>query len=513
MAQEPTVAIIELGSQYTLLIERTLRELGTRSVILEPKRAGQWLTRHPAKAIILSGGAASVYQEGAPQPPEEIFSASGPDSEPPAILGICYGMQWLARRFGGEVEPVADKREYGQTSISVIRSSHLMFDELPETMRVWMSHGDSVTRVPADFEVLARTTLNGTIAAMGNGRIWGAQFHPEVTHTAEGKAILGKFLRMARCPQDWQPHSIINAIRENVSGRLGTGKAVFGFSGGVDSTTVSAILAPTLGERLLALTIDGGHLREGELDEIKLHAQHAKVNLKVVDARAEFAEAMAGITDAEEKRHQFKSIYARIFVREARAFGATAVIQGTLAPDRIESGATGGAIIKSHHNVGLDMGKLMQLHPIDHLFKYEVRALAQHAGLPESVWQRQPFPGPGLFIRIVGVPATPNNLEIVRWADAQVRNILTSHKLYHQVSQLVVAYMGVNTVGVKGDERVYGGAIVVRAVETSDFMTANGVHFPASVEDEISTELTKHPAIVRVWFDFTRKPPATTEME
>lgn len=222
---------------------------------------------------------------------------------------------------------------------------------------------------------------------------------------------------------------------------------------------------------------------------------------------------MANVTDAEKKRQRFKKIYASFFVRAAKNFGATAVLQGTLAPDRIESGATGGAIIKSHHNVDLKMDNLIQLHPIDNLFKYEVRALAREIELPESVWNRQPFPGPGLFLRVVGVPATPDKLDVVRWADARVREILVQHHIYDQLSQLVVAYMGVNTVGVKGDGRVYGGAIVVRAIETIDFMTARSVHLSDDVEDAISSTLTRHPEIVRVWFDPTKKPPATTEME
>jgi len=222
---------------------------------------------------------------------------------------------------------------------------------------------------------------------------------------------------------------------------------------------------------------------------------------------------MDNIVDAEEKRRRFKEVYKLIFIHTAKRLGATAMLQGTLAPDRIESGATGGAVIKSHHNVGLDMGELSQFHPIDFLFKYEIRALAKEIGLPKSVWNRQPFPGPGLFLRVSGVPATPDKLDIVRWADARVREILEKHDIYDKISQLVVSYMGVNTVGVKGDARVHTGAIVVRAVKTIDFMTAEGVHFSDAIEKEISNVLTRHQEIVRVWFDPTNKPPATIEME
>lgn len=513
MASLPNVAIIELGSQYTLLIERTLREIGVRSVILDPNRATDWFKQHSVRAVILSGGAASVYDEGAPQPPEEILALKREDGQPVAILGICYGMQWLAHRLGGEVKPVLGHREYGEAELHLREGNHKIFAGTPTSQKVWISHGDSMLTTPNGFTVLGHTG-SGTIAAMAKDLVWGVQFHPEVTHTPHGKTMLTNFLRdIAGCEQDWQPSSIVPSIQESVLAQIGNQKAIFGFSGGVDSTTVSAILSPVLKKRLLAVTLDGRHLREGELDEIKQHAEYADVALKIVDARPEFAKTMATVIDAEEKRKRFKKVYADLLVKAARDFGATVVIQGTLAPDRIESGTTGGALIKPHHNVGLDMGNLLQLHPINHLFKHEVRALAREIGLPESVWNRQPFPGPGLFLRVVGVPATPEKLDIVRWADAHVREITQRHGIYNDLSQLIVAYIGVNTVGVKGDARVYGGAVVVRAVETNDFMTAKGVHLSDTIQDEITATLTKHPEIVRVWYDPTNKPPATIEME
>lgn len=421
-------------------------------------------------------------------------------------------MQWLAHSLGGKVVASAGSREYGEMDINIRDVTPSLFVGTPSLQRVWMSHGDSVSVVPEGFEVLAQSRSD-TIAAMANGHIFGVQFHPEVTHTDHGKSILANFLRIAGCAADWQPPAMVVSIVEDTLSQLGGRTAVIGFSGGVDSTTVSAILAPTLGDRLQGIVIDGGHLREDELTEIRRHARCAGIRLETIDAQVQFAEAMAGITDAEKKRRRFKEVYADIFRRFAEHSGAGAVIQGTLAPDRIESGATGGAVIKSHHNVGLDMGGLLQVHPVQHLFKYEVRALACEIGLPESVWNRQPFPGPGLFLRVVGTPATPDKLDIVRWADARVQEITKRHGVYGGLSQLVIAYVGVNTVGVKGDERVYGGAIVVRAVETVDFMTARGVHFSDVVEEEISSALTSHPDIVRVWYDPTQKPPATTEME
>ncbi|MBI1956845.1 MAG: glutamine-hydrolyzing GMP synthase [Candidatus Niyogibacteria bacterium] len=507
----PKVVIIELGSQYTLLIERAFRELGTRSVILTPEKAREWFKKNPVQAVVLSGGAASVYDKDAPQPPEEILSLKTANGKPVEILGICYGMQWLAHRLGGEVKAAPKHREYGKATLRRHGDSSLLA-LTPENQTVWASHGDSVVKPPDYFGVHAHTD-SGTIAAMAYGPILGVQFHPEVHHTEYGKTILENFLRIADCEHDWKPSSLISSIQERVLAELGDKKAVIGFSGGVDSTTLSAILAPVLKDRLLAVTINGGHLREDELTEIRLHAASAGVWHLVVDAHRLFERVMKDAVDAEEKRRRFKEVYAELLTEAAKKLGASVIIQGTLAPDRIESGATGGALIKSHHNVGLDFGDLKQIHPIDHLFKYEVRALAEELGLPESVWARQPFPGPGLFIRVVGTPPTPDKLEIVRWADARVKGILQTRGLYDGLSQLVVAYVAANTVGVKGDARVYGGAIVVRAVETTDFMTAKGVHFPDDVEEEICSTLTRHPAIIRVWFDPTQKPPATTELE
>lgn len=278
MAHLPNVAIIELGSQYTLLIERTLRELGVRSVILDPKRATGYFKKNPLKAVILSGGASSVYDNNAPQPPAEILSLRREDGQPIALLGICYGMQWLVHHLGGEVKAILGNREYGEASINLCSIPEGFFSNTPQGQKVWMSHGDSVISLPKDFGVLAYSETD-TIAAMQNGSIYGVQFHPEVTHTPHGKTILTNFLWGAGCENDWEPSSVIASIQENIVTQLGDKRTIFGFSGGVDSTTVSAILAPVLKERLLAVTIDGGHLREGELDEIQRHADAARVNL------------------------------------------------------------------------------------------------------------------------------------------------------------------------------------------------------------------------------------------
>lgn len=512
MSTLPRVAIIELGSQYTLVIERSLKKLGVRSVILDPKRARNWIKSNPLDAVVLSGGPSSVYEEGAPQPPDELLSLQAASGKPLPILAICYGMQWLAYKSGGKVKGMHGHQEYGKAEVLLDGGKSELFKGLFRRQQVWMSHGDSITSVPKGFRIIAKTET-GAIAAMQNGAIWGVQFHPEVTHTRNGKIMLKNFLEFAGSSKDWTPRSLVNTIRKNIEDDLPKERAIFGFSGGVDSTFLAAVAAPVLKNRLLAVTIDGGHLRENELNEIKSHAREAGVRLAVIDARSDFARVMANTIDAEEKRKRFKKVYTALLKKAAMDFGASVIFQGTLAPDRIESGVTGGAMIKSHHNVGLNFGKIKQYHPIDHLFKYEVRALAKSIGLPESVYNREPFPGPGLFIRVLGTPAVPDKLAIVQWADARVREIFAKYGPNKRISQPVIAYGSLDTVGVKGDKRVYKGAALIRAVRTRDFMTAEGLWLPKKVVDEIKKVVTAHPEIVRVWFDPTDKPPGTTEFE
>ena len=511
----PQVVIVELGSQVTRLIERTLRELGVRSAILSPKQAAKWFKKFPVRAVILSGGPASVYEKGAPAPPRGILSLRRPDGEPVPVLGICYGMQWIARELGGKVEPIATKREYGAAEICDMRLIQIFAGMENSDTRVWMSHGDSVIALPPGFSSLAKTR-DGAFAAMANeaGTIYGVQFHPEVNETACGRNLLANFVfKVAGCDRDWEATSMVASIRETVATAMRDKKAVIGFSGGVDSTTLTALIAPSMGRRLRAITIDAGNLRKDEMEEIRRHAKAAGVKLTVIKAAPRFVAAIGKTIDAEEKRAHFRRLYAAVFRQEAKRFGASVVIQGTLAPDAIESGGTGGAVIKTHHNYGLNFGRLKHLDPIDHLFKYEVREIGKGLGLPESVWKRQPFPGPGLFIRVVGAPVTKECLGIVREADARARAILERHGLYDGLSQLVVGLVGVNTVGVKGDARAYGHMLLVRAVKTIDFMTAKGVIFPEPVAKEINSSLVKLKGIVRVVFDPTDKPPATTELE
>ncbi len=509
------ILIIDLRSQTTKLIERSVRELGYRSAILDPAKAKAWLRGSiDTDAIILSGGDFSIYQENAPRPPEEIFTARRKDGSTIPILGICYGMHYLASKFSGKV--AAETPEHGRTTIKRTLPS-FVFGQTPVEQQVWMNHGDSVVSVPEGFAVAAISRESGAIAAIENHekQIFGVQFHPEATHTIYGKHVLENFLRFCRCAKDWSPSSIIDDIRDELEDVVGGEKVAMGFSGGVDSTVAAAIAAPVLKERLRGITLDADHLRQGELSEIDLHAKAAGLSHHVIDLRHTVA-LFAEITDAETKRKKVfqQGIYIPEMTRGIRDFGAQYFLQGTLAPDLIESGATGGDTIKTHHNVGIDVG-VPQLHPLGNLFKYEVRALARELGLPEGVAERKPFPGPGLFIRVLGTPVTHELLECVRVSNEAVEQILRRDGTFwrEEISQLVVAYLGVNTTGQKGDGRVYGGAIVVRAIKTLDFMTAEGLEIPREMWREIKSLVTKHPLVVRAFADSTDKPPATTEFE
>lgn len=509
--RQPQILIIDLGSQYTLVIGRSLRELGYRSVILSPKKADTWLKKNLPKGIILSGGSASVYEENAPSPPHEILESGVP------ILGICYGMQWLAQNLGGKIIASRDNKEYGEIRVKVIAEDPL-FSEMYGVRAAWASHGDSVKTLPNGFNILALSKgVNEkiTYAAMSDKRlkIWGIQFHPEVNETEDGKIILNNFAeKICRAEKDWKPQDIISDIRKEISIRCQR-KAIIGFSGGVDSTTLSAVIAPALGNNLTSICIDTGALRQDEIWEIQKNAHAAGVTLKIIEAQDRFQKALREAIDAEVKRKIFKQVYKKIFEEAAKEAEAEYIVQGSLATDFIESGSAGKAdLIKSHHNIGLD-SSLNELHPFHELFKYEIRELARALGLPSSISERQPFPGPGLFIRVIGAPPTVERLNIVRWADTEVTGILKKNKVYDDISQLVVALNCCPSVGVKGDGRVYAPSVIVRAVSTSDFMTAKGYQFPADIRREITQTVTKHPEIVRCWFDETDKPPATTEFE
>lgn len=503
------ILIVDCGSQYTLVINRVLRELGFRSVILPPEKVSVWITNEKPHAIILSGGFASIHDNDAPKIPKEILNLGIP------VLGICYGMQWMVNALGGTVEIHPDTREYGKVQIITLSGAGDLLRGITRNETVWMSHGDSVTSLPDGFQTIAESTIHSTIAAIANHKknLYGLQFHPEVTHTPEGKTILMNFLsKIVGIASDWQPDNLVKQIQDEVSQACEGKKAIIAFSGGVDSTTLAAICAPILCDRLLAVTLDTGALREGEVEEIAANAKAAGVNHIIIDLKEAFRDALYVLTDAQQKRKAFSGAYVFQLEKAAKKFGAEIIIQGTLATDMIESGATGqSTVIKAHHNVtSFDMD---EIHPLSFLFKYEIRELARALGLPKTVTERQPFPGPGLLIRVVGDIPTHERIDIVRWADHQVTTILKKYGIYEKISQLVVALICVPTVGIKGDNRVYEYMIAVRPVVSEDYMTVGPYFLSAEIMGEIISAVTKHPKIVRCVFDYTTKPPATVEFE
>jgi len=506
----PQIVVIDLGSQYSHVIVRTLRELGYRSALLSPAKAEKMLAQSKPKGIIWSGGAACVGDANAPVPPKTHLGDV-------PVLGVCLGMQYLAQWLGGKLSKSISRKEYGPRQGKITDRSSPLFKNVSDGP-VLCSHGDSVAAVPPKFKITA-VTDDCPILAMEatDGRpIYAVQFHPEVTTTVHGKRILENFAaEICGAKKDWRPDNLVAALRAEMLEVIPKkARVLHGFSGGVDSTVIAALLSPLLKDRLIALTIDGGQLRSNEMKQITAAAIAAGVtNHRKVNVAPELISALGLSTDAETKRRAFKAVYSHTIERIGEEEKATHFIQGTLATDLIEAGELGGAsLIKSHHNVGLPLN-LTQLHPLRHLFKHEVRDLARGLKLPPEIAERMPFPGPGLLVRIFGIPVTPDRLDLLRRADATAERILREHKCLDGMSQFVVALCGAITVGVKGDEREYGYPVVVRAVRTVDFMTAESFMLPVAVRRDLTDALTQIPSITRVFFDETPKPPATIEME
>ncbi|MGD0244588.1 MAG: glutamine-hydrolyzing GMP synthase [Streptosporangiaceae bacterium] len=515
-----TVLVVDFGAQYAQLIARRVRECHVYSEIVPATMtAAEMLAKRP-KAIILSGGPSSVYADGAPPAPPGLLDAGVP------ILGLCYGFQLMVNGLGGTVAQTS-AREYGATILQTTGQGTLLAGT-PKTQRVWMSHGDTATAAPPGFTVTARTEAT-PVAAVENQEqgLYGVQFHPEVMHTEHGQRILARFLELAGCRPSW---TMLNIVEEQVAAiraRVGDGRAICGLSGGVDSAVAAALVQRAIGDRLTCVFVDHGLLRQGEAEQVEQDFVAATgVKLKVATEADVFLKALNGVEDPETKRKVIGREFIRAFERAAREITAEAgehgeacdfLVQGTLYPDVVESGGgTGTANIKSHHNVGglPDDLKFSLVEPLRALFKDEVRRVGEELGLPPAIVRRQPFPGPGLAIRIIG-EVTAERLAVLRVADAIVRAELSAAGLDPVIWQCpVVLLADVRSVGVQGDGRSYGHPIVLRPVTSEDAMTADWARIPDEVLARISTRVTNEVRqINRVVLDVTSKPPATIEWE
>ncbi len=512
------VLVVDYGAQYAQLIARRVREAQVYSeVVPHTTPVDVMLGRDPA-AIVLSGGPASVYAEGAPAVDPALFDAGVP------VFGICYGFQLMAGALGGTVAHTGD-REYGRTELRLASDTGRLHDELPGAHPVWMSHGDGVTKAPEGFTVTA-SSPGAPVAAFENveRRLAGVQYHPEVGHSPHGQEVLRRFLRdVAGIDADWNTATIVADTVEAVRAQIGpAGRAICGLSGGVDSAVAAALVQRAVGDRLTCVFVDHGLLREGERTQVERDFVAATgVDLVTVDAAATFLSALEGVTDPEEKRKIIGREFIRSFEGAARELsedrGVDFLVQGTLYPDVVESGGgSGAANIKSHHNVGglPDDLQFDLVEPLRALFKDEVRRVGAELGLPETIVRRQPFPGPGLAIRIIGA-VDADRLALLRRADAIAREELTAADLDGVIWQCpVVLLADVHSVGVQGDGRTYGHPVVLRPVSSEDAMTADWTRLPYDVLERISTRITNECAeINRVVLDVTSKPPGTIEWE
>ena len=509
-----SVVILDFGSQFTRLIARRFRELGAYSVILPGTASLERIQQENPQGVVLSGGPSSVYDANAPRPAPGVLDLDVP------ILGVCYGMQFLAHEAGGDVKR-AGKREYGKADLT--RYGGQLFAGIQGEFVAWMSHSDSVTRLPEGYEVVAETE-DTPVTAIENPvtRRYGVQFHPEVVHTPKGGQLLANFLEICGVARDWNAEHIVEELVDGVRAQVGDGRVLLAISGGVDSSTLGLLLARAIGEKLTAVFIDHGLLRLGEREQVEAALKPLGVNLVTVDARAEFMGALDGVSDPEQKRKIIGREFIRAFEREAREYGPFDFLaQGTLYPDVIESAGglhgdkSGAANIKSHHNVGglpEDLAfKLVE--PFRTLFKDEVREIARLLGLPEAVRTRHPFPGPGLAIRCLGA-ISEEKLDILKRVDDIFISGLREFGLYDGCSQALAILTPIQSVGVMGDERTYAYTAALRAVTTDDFMTAEWARLPYDFLATMSNRIVNQVhEINRVVYDITGKPPATIEWE
>ncbi len=511
--EREAIIVIDFGSQYSMLIARRIRECKVYCELLPPDTPWEKIAPLKPKGFILSGGPASVYEPGAPLAPSYIYEKNLP------VLGICYGMQVIAHQLGGQVTPGA-KHEYGHAILHLSQVDSPLFADLPPSSPVWMSHGDKIEKLPPDFTALAYTE-NSPFAVMSKGgKVFGLQFHPEVVHTPEGKTILKNFVYgVCGCKGNWTMSNFINDSTAKIRQQVGRGKVISALSGGVDSAVVSTLIHRAIGDQLTCIFVNHGLLRREEVERtFNVFKLNLGMNIIYVDASQRFLKRLKEVTDPEVKRKVIGEEFIHVFEEEAKKIGKVDFLaQGTLYPDVIESALTTSAAakIKTHHNVGGLPAKmtLKLLEPLRDLFKDEVRQVGLALGLPEEMVWRQPFPGPGLAIRIIG-EVTEEKLEILRGADFIVMNEIKKAQLYRQLWQSFAILTDVKSVGVMGDFRTYGYLVAVRAVTSDDAMTADWSRLPYDVLARISNRIVNEvPGVNRVVYDITSKPPSTIEWE
>ena len=508
------VIIIDFGSQYSQLIARRVREMKVYCEMVPHDVSWERVAPLNPLGVIMSGGPASVYEPGAPLAPSWVYEKKLP------VLGICYGMQVLTHQLGGKVAPGA-KREYGSAVVNRSDLESPLFANLPFSMQVWMSHGDKIEELPPGFRSLAESE-NSPAAIMGNDSgVFGLQFHPEVIHTPDGKTLIENFLyHICGCHGTWTPANFVEEAVAKIRGQIGEGRVLCALSGGVDSAVTAALVHCAVGEQLTCIFVNNGLLRLEEADRVqRTFRRNLKINLVHVDATEEFLGELKGITDPEEKRKRIGETFIRVFEREAESLGKVDFLaQGTLYPDVIESWTSESAAaakIKTHHNVGglPDHMRLQLVEPLRYLFKDEAREAGLELGLPEEMVYRQPFPGPGLAIRVLG-EVTGEKLDILRACDAIVMAEIKEADLYRELWQSFAVLPDARTVGVMGDQRTYGHVVAIRAVTSEDAMTADWARLPYEVMARISNRIVNEvPEVNRVVLDITSKPPGTIEWE